>query len=429
LPPRPDLGHLKRQAKRLVHAQRCGDPSACATLRLLRRFADASDAEVLASPLALNEAQFALALDYGFRSWTDLKRHVVGGRPVRLHGTLRREQGRAVIEGLEAFNWGGPFHLRQESFMSALAAVLQAIGEDVSYDELMGLSGAAFKLLVRQPDFHPRAASCGVGFDCPEVALDAVGRWADWPELDGEDTAPEALAGAREAVVDSVDRGVPVLRLAGDFSIVVGYADAGATLIVREYRPAGEPGYQEVTSVPWALAILSDRHEPMPRREAVLRSLRIALELAHTARVDTESATYACGLAAYEAWIDGLARASGDAPDTALHGNALGYTILSSARGAAARYLRSVADELAGEAAVHIGHAAVAYGRINGLLQTGRACMAQPWRESWTAGNRNAQAELLAHALELEREALADLAEGVALIDMQKGRMADRNAT
>ena len=76
LPAHPTLEALKKQAKRLLAAHKAGDASVCPTLRLLSRYADASDDDILSAGLALNDAQFALALDYGFESWAALKKHV-----------------------------------------------------------------------------------------------------------------------------------------------------------------------------------------------------------------------------------------------------------------------------------------------------------------------------------------------------------------
>ncbi|HET6453601.1 MAG TPA: hypothetical protein VFI02_04300, partial [Armatimonadota bacterium] len=78
LPAQPDLGHLKRQAKSLLKAHQQGDANACSILRQLHRFSHSSDADILTSELRLNEAQFVLALDYGFSSWNALKHHVEG---------------------------------------------------------------------------------------------------------------------------------------------------------------------------------------------------------------------------------------------------------------------------------------------------------------------------------------------------------------
>jgi hypothetical protein len=69
---------LKKQAKDLRKSHRTRNPECCATLRLLRCFANAADEEIFNSKISLNEAQMALALDYGFKSWGDLKKHVLG---------------------------------------------------------------------------------------------------------------------------------------------------------------------------------------------------------------------------------------------------------------------------------------------------------------------------------------------------------------
>lgn len=81
LPLRPNLGQLKKQAKELLEAQKQGDLKACETLRRLRRFKDATDAEMANAAASLHEAQFALAMDYGFKSWNALKQHVLSTTP------------------------------------------------------------------------------------------------------------------------------------------------------------------------------------------------------------------------------------------------------------------------------------------------------------------------------------------------------------
>lgn len=77
LPTSPSLRFLKEQAKDLLKARKAGDPACCQVLRRLHRFAQASDAEILAADVPLKEVQFALAMDYGFASWQDLRAHVL----------------------------------------------------------------------------------------------------------------------------------------------------------------------------------------------------------------------------------------------------------------------------------------------------------------------------------------------------------------
>lgn len=78
LPARPSLENLKKQAKTLLKSHHSGDPNVCAILRRLNRFARLSDQQILSSELALAEAQYALAMDYGFPSWSALKDAVIG---------------------------------------------------------------------------------------------------------------------------------------------------------------------------------------------------------------------------------------------------------------------------------------------------------------------------------------------------------------
>ena len=81
LPPRPNLDHLKHEAKRLLRALRGGDGPAIALLRHASRHAHATDAEIQASATLL-DVQQALAREYGHPGWTDLKRLVASKTPV-----------------------------------------------------------------------------------------------------------------------------------------------------------------------------------------------------------------------------------------------------------------------------------------------------------------------------------------------------------
>src|SRR5262245_25104088 len=72
LPASPDLEHLRKQAKDLLHEFERGDPTAVERFRALN---------VRAPKLA--DAQLAVARDYGFPSWAKLKSHVESsGTPV-----------------------------------------------------------------------------------------------------------------------------------------------------------------------------------------------------------------------------------------------------------------------------------------------------------------------------------------------------------
>ena len=67
----------------MLKAHKDGKVSCCATLKLLRRFKDKPEAEILNSALKLADAQFALAMDYGFESWPQLKNFLDSSAKVR----------------------------------------------------------------------------------------------------------------------------------------------------------------------------------------------------------------------------------------------------------------------------------------------------------------------------------------------------------
>ena len=108
LPAHPDLDHLKRQAKDLLHAFRTGEAEARADVHA--HFHDADPAT-----FALHDAQLVIARAYGFESWPTLKAHVEGItvrrvrdavaaddiEQVRAMLDVRPELGRASIDNLQ----------------------------------------------------------------------------------------------------------------------------------------------------------------------------------------------------------------------------------------------------------------------------------------------------------------------------------------
>lgn len=71
LPNDPSLEHLRKQAKRLHHAARAGDPDALAQVREFH-----PRAEQAISRLSLTDAQLVTARSYGFANWAKLKQHL-----------------------------------------------------------------------------------------------------------------------------------------------------------------------------------------------------------------------------------------------------------------------------------------------------------------------------------------------------------------
>src|SRR5580693_8752689 len=95
LPERANLEQLKKQAKSLLAAARSQEPNA------IQRFeAVLIGRSLKPDAIALHDAQFVLAREYGFKSWTELKQAVeefvrcaTGSAPERAMRLLARHAG------------------------------------------------------------------------------------------------------------------------------------------------------------------------------------------------------------------------------------------------------------------------------------------------------------------------------------------------
>ncbi|WP_394841738.1 LON peptidase substrate-binding domain-containing protein [Pendulispora brunnea] len=89
LPSEPHIDHLKKQAKDLLEGHKRGDLEAIARLKTaLPSLASCSDAEAAQAPLALHDAQSAIAREYGFKSWKELSDEVERRRSLGLSPEL-----------------------------------------------------------------------------------------------------------------------------------------------------------------------------------------------------------------------------------------------------------------------------------------------------------------------------------------------------
>jgi hypothetical protein len=364
-----------------------------------------------------------------------------GGRPAEAHGVadmyeIKREDGKVWIAGLEGMNWGGSFFSRQDSFMAGMVEILRCAGRDVTYEDAMGLSAQAFKLTLNK-ELHPGAAQGHVGY----AAFDGDGKPLSTALLfDGDDNPmnfhanamrvfgiewshidlnPEANPGWREqllaAVRESVDQGIPIYYMDGEWGLIVGYREDGSAFVCKSYD-GGTPGYQEmerprgIIGDAWWANVASPTREPVPRERAVRESLHSAVIMASMGSFLDGGAE--SGFSAYELWIRVLEEWEGDGPR---QGNGFNYSQLLTSREAAGHYLRGIAEEwgdseeenlqAAGE---HLHAAADRYIAISDRLWEGQDCVVW-WDGDWTADDRATEVRLLRECLADERQAISEI--------------------
>ncbi|ADU38776.1 ankyrin repeat domain-containing protein [Variovorax paradoxus] len=215
IPARPDLGHLKKQAKELLASYRRGDPAAFSRFRdALPAAARKDDPAIAALGLRLHDAQSCLAREYGFMSWVDLQGFVLA----RI--AQANDPARAVLLWLRAAYAGeisggnnlarpavaarlleeSPGLLGDDPYLACAigdADVLrQAIARDPEWVRRAGgplllppLNAVAYSSLVQLPAFRERLRTCA------KLLLDAG---ADPNQTIGSRWPPASLAAPSE---------------------------------------------------------------------------------------------------------------------------------------------------------------------------------------------------------------------------------------
>ncbi len=300
------------------------------------------------------------------------------------------------------------------------AIAFRAMGADVDYVDLMGLSAAAFRIQVGG-SLCPSSPHPSLGFRCDALAREALG--FELEEHPWDPREPETVAAARQAIVASVNRGVPALAIEEETGLAIGYVGGGEAILVRHpYSRRGEEAEKLDERHAWGIGIV---HRPpsRPSPAALLRSLEVAVELADGRRYGA----YTSGFGAYDDWIaklsdEDLLQRSETEPGAVVAGNAHIYYCLVDARRSASAYLRRIAPELP-EAAASLEDAASRYQEIADRLEAGWEHV--PWPRQlrsladWGLDRRRLQAERLAEARERERAAVGALG---AAIEAAGGR-------
>ena len=322
------------------------------------------------------------------------------------------QQALNSIKGVPALKWG---ERRDCTFCGAVTVLCNTTGVDVTYEQVMGLSGACYRICMKE-DWCPSAAMPQCAYDVETPLYRALG----FQPYRIDD--PEAR---RQRIVECIDKGVPVLcgeqRVEMEWGLITGYVNQGEAFFGRSYfdfmgakaeETFTDDGYFLADKLPgFDVVFLDRRGDPLPPKEALRQSLEVRVATLNASPLPEHG--YVNGYEAYDLWIRVLE--SGLTFNEFAGKNGFHIGALRDARRCASVYLEQSLALVEGENRVRLGKAAslleTMFDRVVAFAPLSYANNENCWQLSdgdWDMPRRREQAQLLREMRAMEREAEAE---------------------
>ena len=207
------------------------------------------------------------------------------------------KEERKFIDGIPPMNYG---EHKDNTFVRSVQLSLNALGENYSYDYLMGISGAAFRIQF-DPGWCPSSADATCGFDISQEIFKSLGYPARFKRINHNSF--QDIKDLYSEIKIQIDQGKPIvaINLMGDmeWGIITGYLKNEPGLLCRSYNDESED-YSIAKHAPWLNFFISEKKLDFEPKNHFIRALKIAIMLASTRKFEE----YYSGFAAYEKWIE-----------------------------------------------------------------------------------------------------------------------------
>ncbi len=240
-----------------------------------------------------------------------------------------QDHSKCILKNVMRLSWEERADGRGQAcpWAGALYASLAYMGETYTYEQIMGMSGACYRVcFVGVWDYSCTDAL--VAFDYAMPLFQAIGYSFRMVErLEKQERKAE-----RQAIMEDIQNGRPVLainlRVAAEWGIITGYTDNGGCFLCRTYfdqeifdmleqeneQNAADrrivfqenEGYLFSDFWPFLILHFGEKEEKKPAADILKASLSILVESFFA----QECRGYHQGKGAYEAWIKGLSRES-----------------------------------------------------------------------------------------------------------------------
>ena len=328
-----------------------------------------------------------------------------------------------VLENLPKLGWG----MKKEcTYCGALESALTLTDHPFDYATIMGVTGLAFRTRWYQgpPDYMRWCPSSCVG-EFPEEDewfRQATG-WRFRVEAHLNEKEPKMGRFAPD-VVKSINAGRPVLGYDQTWNIAVikGYEDGGRVVLMQTY---GSPDTEKraLDELPGFLALFEDFGKPLPPKEMLMHSLRIAA--GNWDRDDglydyMGKGPYLYGHRAMRRWAEDLGRHdewTEKERELLFFVNWWCFTNLLDSRQAAVEFFRGHLDAVSGEKQLALAQTIALYEEELNLLRPlsfeRKEVFLGPWtgksQADWTPEMRQREQELLLKAMEMEGNAVNEI--------------------
>ncbi|MCQ6557213.1 hypothetical protein [Paenibacillus mendelii] len=276
---------------------------------------------------------------------------------------------RAIIPGMQPIDWSDP--TRQSEYGWSVVAALQQLGETLSYDEVICISGSAFRASTSDSGLNPGDYHVIYNMEIVVHTFQMLGY--DVTIYERGDFEAD-----KKRIMDSINRGLPVLTLEGvitcsDCCLIGGYDDGGNVLLgynpfMYQQDDHDEPhdvsGYFRKTH--WheesngKYIIINHPINKRSKREIYLETIKLACKLIR----GTKTGEHLDGFAAHTRYAELLRDNQGDPVD--LYLNILCYLKLYIDKVYVSTFLRSMKQEFP-ESADSLEKAANCYDEVASL--------------------------------------------------------------
>ncbi len=285
-------------------------------------------------------------------------------KPVEKKGESSEKSDSLILQGVPTVGYST---YQWCPFSGSLRSCMEYLGEDYSYEYILGTAGSAYRLqwnstkwdggnvgimhMAEYPIEPFIRAFKAVGYDCEILIKKDFARGHDEVPVSDDESA------YRERIIDSIKKGHPAIAIGvvgpPEPCIITGYDEGGDVLVGWSYFQETQEYFRKSDWFPetYGIIVIGEKQEKPSPSEIHRSSLEWALVVARTKRIRE----FYSGPAAYDAWAEAMLRDEDFPPDDLdvlrdrlmVHYDAM---CMVNHRGHAAKFLRQVAEHEPGMA-------------------------------------------------------------------------------